>query len=173
MDKEDNKKVDSVLAAPLKIMLHKKITSGICKSSANSIIILPSYPKLLAQIGNSHKPILYPFKTILEHKFLLSKLWLVSIISTPESFSLSVIFTTKGKNFVGMTWLILLLFSIFCKSFKHLIFSLHPTSLMDMNNLRICSLLLSHLLIFLRCIQMYSLSMVLIKPTTTTCCYVS
>ena len=45
---------------------------------------------------------------MLEHIFLLSKLWLVSIISTPEIFSLSAIFTTKEENFSGKTWPILL-----------------------------------------------------------------
>ncbi len=51
-------KSDGVRVAPLRIMLYERITSGICKSIAKRIIILPSHPKLLLQIRNFYQPIL-------------------------------------------------------------------------------------------------------------------
>ena len=166
-DKEDDKEGDSVRVAPSSLTLRERTTSGICESSAQSTVILLLHLKPFPRIGNFHRPILLRSETMLEHIFLLSKLWPVFVISTQESFSLYEIFTIKGeRNLLRQDVVYLTPFSTFCKSFKRQIYGSHLTSLMDMNNLRACFLLLSHLLIILRCIQTCLLSIVLIRLTS-------
>lgn len=62
------------------LTLRETTPNVICESRNQAIIILLLHPKPLPQIGNSHKQKLLLFETMLEHIFLLWKLWLAFTI---------------------------------------------------------------------------------------------
>lgn len=155
LDKENNTKINNVRTTFGRFMFCEKTMNGKYESRIHQIIIFSLQMKLLRQIKNFPRLTLLSSKMMEEQIFFSFNLFLVFIISIKESFFQYKIFKIKKANCIDKTQLIFLLSSTFSKRFKLQIYGSLVIILTDMNNLCICFLSLSHLLTFLRCIQMF------------------